>query len=121
MQSSIVKCFIILALFAGSSFHASANHSVFPLEMSVIADSVPAPVVRHAIFRNADQSFGYDILVNGKLRVHQPYIPCVEGNRGFASMSDASKAAELVVVKVKKGIMPPTLTIEELKAAGIKW
>ena len=116
-----MKCFIILALFAGSSFHASANHSVFPLEMSVIADSVPAPVVRHAIFRNADHSFGYDILVNGKLRVHQPYIPCVEGNHGFASRTDATRAAEMVVVKVKKGIMPPTLTIDELKAAGIKW
>lgn len=63
--------------------------------------------------------YGYDILVNGRLRVHQPSIPGLPGNTGFRSKADAKKVALLVVNKINKGIIPPTITQDELKNLGI--
>lgn len=38
------------------------------------------------------------------------------GNEGFNTKKDAMKVAELVIAKVKKGEMPPTISAEELAA-----
>src|SRR5438045_9544148 len=41
------------------------------------------------IFRNDTiagsnlSGFGYDILINGKLYIHKPYIPAIKGEAGF--------------------------------------
>ncbi len=64
--------------------------------------------------------FGYNILVDGKIMVHQPNIPAVMGNRGFASADDAAKTANLVAFKLKNNIMPPSVTTTELDSIGIK-
>ncbi|QEC69219.1 DUF4907 domain-containing protein [Panacibacter ginsenosidivorans] len=37
------------------------------------------------------------------------------GNCGFTTKKDTSKVAELVIGKMKKGIMPPTITRKELQ------
>lgn len=47
--------------------------------------------------------------------VHQASIPGMSGNKGFATKKDATKVAELVIEKMQKGIMPPTVTKEELQ------
>lgn len=70
-------------------------------------------------FQQSDNTWGYDIYKNGKLTIHQPSIPAVPGNKGFAKKSDAEKTAELVIEKMKMGIMPPTITIEELKKINV--
>ena len=66
-------------------------------------------------FQQSDNSWGYDVFRNGKLTIHQPSIPAVAGNKGFSKRSDAERMAELVIEKMKMGMMPPTITIEELK------
>jgi hypothetical protein len=43
---------------------------------------------------------------------------CVSST-GFKSKSDAKKVALLVMDKINKGIMPPTVTRDELKNLGI--
>src|SRR5215467_7093570 len=60
-------------------------------------------------------SFGYDVYANGKLLIHQASIPAMPGNEGFKTKADAEKVAQLVVGKIRKGEMPPTVTVEELK------
>ena len=62
-----------------------------------------------------DKTYGYDVFANGKLLVHQATIPAMPGNSGFATKKDATKVAELVIRKLKDGIMPPTITVEELR------
>lgn len=65
---------------------------------------------------NADTaSFGYDIFTDGLLMIHQPNIPGIQGNKGFANREKAMEAARKVVEKIKNNKMPPTLTLEELK------
>ncbi|MBL7909415.1 MAG: DUF4907 domain-containing protein [Bacteroidia bacterium] len=85
----------------------------------------PAPLINNVTVQTyANDStlggYGYDILVDGKIMVHQPNIPAVMGNRGFATEDDASKTATLVSFKLKNNIMPPSVTLEELDSIGIK-
>jgi hypothetical protein len=60
-------------------------------------------------------TYGYDVYAGNKLLVHQASIPAMPGNKGFAAKTDAVKVAELVIEKLKKGVMPPTVTKEELQ------
>ena len=57
--------------------------------------------------------WGYDILVNGKLLIHQESIPALAGNKKFQDKQQATQAAELVIHKIKKGL-PPTITKPEI-------
>jgi hypothetical protein len=57
----------------------------------------------------------YDIYRNNKLLIHQQSIPGMHGNEGFKTKSDAKKVARLVIEKLKKGEMPPTVTVDEMK------
>lgn len=63
--------------------------------------------------------FGYGIYVNGIEKVHQPNIPAVQGNKGFSSEEKARKAGEYVAGKVKRNIMPPSVTEKELDSLGV--
>ena len=63
--------------------------------------------------------FGYDILIDGQIYVHQANIPAVGGNQTFKSESDANLAADLVISKIRQNILPPTVTVEELQTLGV--
>lgn len=67
------------------------------------------------IISTYNNTWGYDILVESKLMIHQPTIPGMPGNEGFKTKEAAQSVADLVVSKIKKGEMPPSVTIEELK------
>jgi hypothetical protein len=65
-------------------------------------------------------TFGYDILSDGRLFVHQTNLPGMPGNEGCATREQAEQLAQLVISKIRKGEMPPTVTAEELKALSIR-
>lgn len=66
-----------------------------------------------------DRGWGYDVLVDGKVYVHQPHIPAIQGNYSFRSSEDAKKIATLVIYKLKNNIVPPSLSVEEIDSLGI--
>ena len=70
----------------------------------------------YKIISATEKTFGYDILADGKLMIHQPTIPGMPGNKGFKSEAAAQKIAVLVIDKIKNGEMPPTVSVEEVKA-----
>lgn len=59
--------------------------------------------------------WGYDILVNDTILIHQEYIPGLGGKKGFANKQQAEKISEVVVQKVKSGKGQPTITTFELE------
>lgn len=71
--------------------------------------------VTYTIISAAANTFCYDIFSDGKLLIHQPSVPGMPGNKGFKDKASAEKVADLVIKKIKKGEMPPTVTTEELK------
>lgn len=82
----------------------------------VVYQQRPADSIRFVVFPGKDGRYGYDIYRNNQLFIHQPYIPCMQGNRGFRSPGDAKKIALLVVKKIKAGQMLPSVTMKELQA-----
>lgn len=65
------------------------------------------------------QTWGYEITANKKVFIHQTSIPGMPGNGGFTTKKDAEKTARLVLQKLHKGIMPPSITAAELKQLNI--
>jgi len=67
------------------------------------------------IIPSVNKTWGYDIYLQKRLFIHQSGIPGLPGNEGFKTKLDAKKVAGLVIGKIKKGEMPPSVTIEEMK------
>jgi hypothetical protein len=73
----------------------------------------------YVIINSELNTFGYDILDRGRVLIHQPNIPGMPGNKGFAKKKDAEKVARLVLNRVRKNIIPPTISIHELDSMHI--
>ena len=87
-----------------------ANETKFPA-----ADAFANSKIEYKIISAANNTFGYEILADNKLLIHQPSIPAMAGNEGFKSREAAENIAKLVIAKIKRGEMPPTVSIEEMK------
>lgn len=85
-----------------------------------VTDSIPHIRLNYKIVANSDHSYGYDIFVNGTLRIHQPVIPGAMGMKGFHRKADARKVAGLAIKKIQYGFIPPTITPRELDSLKIK-
>lgn len=70
------------------------------------------------IFQNKDSSYGYDILEENKLYIHQPFIPAVQGRQEIKSKTDAKSLAELVILKIKRH-QSLIITLKELDSLKI--
>jgi len=114
---------IILLLVAG--FHSCAQESTKTADTkttSAPAQENPKPEVEKFTFRiipAAENTFGYEILDQGKILVQQKTIPAMPGNKGFQTEDDAKKCADFVISKLNQNIMPPSVTPEELDSLGI--
>ncbi len=64
-------------------------------------------------------TWGYDVLIDGHIYVHQPNVPAVGGGAGFKTEEDAQKTAEFVVDKIRKNILPPSVDQLELQSLGV--
>ena len=74
----------------------------------------------YKIIKSEQNTFGYDILDYNRPMIHQPSVPGIPGNKGFATKEDAAKVAKLVIKKINKNIMPPSVTLQELTTLKIK-
>lgn len=63
--------------------------------------------------------WGYDIYQQDVLKIHQPHIPVIQGLKGFENANDAALVAKKVLEKLDAGMMPPTLTEQELIQLGV--
>jgi hypothetical protein len=69
----------------------------------------------YKIINAPEKTFGYDIYADNRLMIHQNSAPGLPGNQGFKTKADAEKVAKLVISKIKKGEMPPTVTKDEMQ------
>ena len=114
-MKKIISCIIVL-LFA-LSIHAQQpenNAAKFPTSKEF--DSTK---LTYKIIDAPGHTYCYDIYASGRLMIHQNSIPGLPGNQGFKTKAAAEKVAQLVINKIKKGEMPPTVTLEEMKELGV--
>jgi hypothetical protein len=64
------------------------------------------------------KGWGYDILTDGKIYIHQNIIPAVPGEYGFRTKEDALVVGQKVYERVVAGQMP-MVSVEEIRAMGI--
>lgn len=81
-----------------------------PADSSVVAEVN----YRYELITAPENTFGYDIFKGDAMFIHQPHVPGMPGVKGFAREDQARKAAELMITKMKQGIVPPTLSEEEI-------
>ncbi len=105
-MNAILTC---MMLFASCVNHAQEAADVDPLSAN------NRPETRYQIIAAINNTWGYDIYSDNRLIIHQPTIPGMPGNEGFNTKADAENVARLVIEKVNKGEIPPTVTEEELK------
>jgi len=82
-------------------------------------ETYPSMNIRTKIIPSIDNSFGYEIIVDERIYIHQPSIPSLPGNMGFPNEANAQKVADLVVQKIRRQEIPPTITIQDLKRLRI--
>jgi len=62
--------------------------------------------------------WGYNIMANGKVYIHQDYIPAVGGKQGFKSQNDALLVGNRVIRKISHNELP-AITEKDLEELGI--
>ena len=112
---------VIILCFTGIFFYSVILYaqSVRPYTEAIHTRNT-APAFEYKIIAAPDHTWGYDILKDHKVFIHQPGRPGFPGKQGFKTKEDASKVARLVIAKIKKGEMPPSVSQEELTALKLK-
>jgi len=75
--------------------------------------------IEYFIINVPNDQFGYYIMIDGQMYIEQKTIPAIEGNQGFKTREDAEKISKLVIQKIREGEIPPTVSVEELKANNV--
>jgi hypothetical protein len=60
----------------------------------------------------AGTGWGYDILVNDTLLIHQELMPSLSTKKAFPKKDQAEKTAQLIINKLKAGHQPTVSTLE---------
>ena len=81
----------------------AAGSTVF---MLVIKPAPPKSGLHYNCFKQ-ENGWGYDVLYNDRILIHQPMIPGKSGASGFASEKEAGADAQTVIEKIKSGEFGP--------------
>lgn len=84
----------------------------------IVASKEPKSIT-YQIIAGSNNTFGYDIIVDGKKHIHQEHIPAVAGTLGFKTEEQARKVAEYLIEKMKKGESLPAISPAELNQLGV--
>ena len=113
----LVSCTSITMLFAqapSAPTQPDASAANFPA-----ASAYANTKLTYKVIDAPKQTYGYDVFADGRLMIHQTSAPALPGNVGFKTKKDATKVALLVIDKIRKGEMPPTISIDEMKTLKV--
>src|SRR5207247_1715157 len=99
----------------GAATQQSGSNSALSPEANTYANTK----CTYKVIDAPKQTYGYDVFADGRLMIHQTSAPALPGNEGFKTKEDATKVALLVIDKIKKGEMPPTISIDEMKKLNV--
>jgi len=96
------------------------KHTIIVIATSVVIAAAIPFIYLHKTGHKTDYrtfhsaaGWGYDILTNHKIIIHQEYIPVIATQKGFNTQAEAEKTAQLVITKMK-GDQFPALSYAEL-------
>ena len=117
-MKTIFLCSVMLL-----SFNMMGQQKVYYTSAKML-NKIPAtgkerPKFTYKILSLNNQTYGYDVFANDVLLLHQEEMPGKNAGIGFASIADASKVAERVILKLNNPIMPPVVSTAEFKLLNI--
>ena len=74
--------------------------------------------VETLVFKTSD-GWGYNIIVNEKIYIHQSHIPAINELKSFANSEDALRVAEYAVKKLRLTQRLPSITYHELDSLSV--
>ncbi len=120
-KNSSAFYFLFFAFLAiDSSVALAQNTNAEPQYLTPKSSSLATPRLTFIVINSEQNTFGYNILENKRIMIHQPSVPGLPGNKGFTTKEDATKVAKLVIKKINKNIMPPAVSLQELRSLKIK-
>lgn len=66
-----------------------------------------------------NNTYGYNIIMGGRILIHQPNAPALPGVEGFKTQEDAQMVAEFVIEKIRRDDFPPSVSVRELDSLGV--
>jgi hypothetical protein len=88
-------------------------------QQKAIAERFSNIQVFSMVCKTKNGMYGYYIFADGQMLIEQNTVPGLQGNQGFISIAEAERTAVFAIGKLKAGVMPPTITVEELKQLKI--
>jgi Domain of unknown function (DUF4907) len=106
-RKTIVPAVIVfIALWIiGFAFKSNKNNNNKMLRVESVAIQTPS-------------GWGYNILVDHKIYIHQEFIPAIAGKKAFGSKEDAIRTSEIAIKKLVNG-KPPFISKRELDSLHI--
>ena len=83
------------------------------------ASAYASTKLTYKIINAPKHTYCYDVFADGRLIIHQTSAPALPSNEGFKTKEDATKVALLVIDKIRKNEMPPTISIDEMKKLNV--
>lgn len=65
--------------------------------------------------------FGFEIIRGTNPLIIQPHIPAIQGIKGFKTKEQASIIGNYMIYKINHGIMPPSISVQDLDSLGITY
>jgi hypothetical protein len=118
LATLILSCFMSMTLLFAQATYAPAQPDSSAAK-SAAASAYANTKLSYNIIDAPKYTYGYDVFGGGRLMIHQTSVPALPGNEGFKTKEDASKVAALVIGKIRKGEMPPTVSIDEMKKLNV--
>jgi hypothetical protein len=115
-QLSLLLLLVTIVLSAIGQYQLALSSSIV---RNIDTREKPDIKYTYKIVPSMQNTWGYNIFKNKKLLIQQNTIPGIPGFMGFKNKIDAEKVAGLVIEKLKKGEMPPSVNENELKKLNI--
>lgn len=65
--------------------------------------------------------FGFEILQGTSPLIIQPHIPAIQGIKGFETEEQAAIIGNYMIYKINNGIMPPSISVQDLDSLKITY
>ncbi len=116
MDKKLLWPICIFAFLVSCQNHTSNSSTA---QESQTASAQTGQNITYEIIPEQNNTFGYDISVNGKKLIHQEHVPAMPGTLGFKTAAQAQKVAEFLIQKMKKGEGLPAISPAELNQLGV--
>lgn len=113
--SVIVVVLILIGIF--KPVNLFSDTSLYVLSSGVLQDNE----YRFSTMKNDSGGWYFKIFRGDKAFINQNQIPAISGTKAFSDSIQAAKVAQLMTLKLSKGVFPPGISIDELDSLKINY